>query len=166
MSLTQALISEIKHEAESTKKLLALVPAEKFNWRPHPKSTTLKGLASHVAGLAVWPALVCETPFLDLAGGALKKVEVNNAYDLVNELNEGVEKSIAALNSSTDEALKTNWALRKGDHVILDVPKAVAIRGMALNHLYHHRAQLSVYLRLLDIPIPGMYGPSADDIRK
>jgi len=142
MSLTHALIAEMKQEASSTKKMLAQIPTDKMNWTPHPKSMEMKKLATHIAGLASWPGIVAKTSELDLATMS-PAPEINTATDLFQYL---------------------NWVLKKGDHIILEMPRKVAIRSMSLNHLYHHRAQLGVYLRLLDVPIPGMYGPSADDL--
>lgn len=163
MSLTKALIGEIQHESESTKKMIERVPSEKFDWQPHPKSMKMKNLATHIVGLADWPELIVKSDELDLAGGNLKVPDVNSTEDLVKVLNEKIQKSIEALGETQDEELKKEWVLRAGDHVIAKLPKSVAIRSIALNHLYHHRAQLSVYLRLLDVSVPGMYGPSADD---
>ncbi|MCZ2223164.1 MAG: DinB family protein [Chitinophagales bacterium] len=167
MSLTKALITEIQHESVSTKKMLERVPAEKFDWRPHAKSMTLKQLATHIANLSGWVSLIIKTDYLDFLEGTLKRPEINTTEDLVKENQSGTEQTIEALQSAKDEdLLNQNWTLRKGEHVIMEMTKAAFIRSMALNHLYHHRAQLSVYLRLLDIPIPGMYGPSADEMPK
>lgn len=163
MSLTHALIAEMKQEASSTKKMLAQIPTDKMNWTPHPKSMEMKKLATHIAGLASWPGIVAKTSELDLATMS-PAPEINTATDLVQYLEQNVQSSIEALFQASDESLNENWVLKKGDHIILEMPRKVAIRSMSLNHLYHHRAQLGVYLRLLDVPIPGMYGPSADDL--
>lgn len=163
MSLTKSLIAEIKHESAGTKRMIQAVPAESFEWRPHAKSMKLKTLATHIVGLADWPELIAKMDELDLAGDTLKNIDVKTNDDLVAELEQRTQKSIEALQSFNDEDLNEIWTLKAGDRLILQLPKAVAIRSMALNHLYHHRAQLSVYLRLLDIPIAGLYGPSADE---
>ncbi|HMN16978.1 MAG: DUF1572 family protein [Ignavibacteriota bacterium] len=163
MLLTKLLIEEIEQEAINTKKMLERVPAEKFDWRPHQKSMTLKQLAVHIANLSKRPAQVITTQYLDLADSSIKKPEINNTTDLIKEFEEGTSQSIDALKSVSDDDLNVNWIMRRGEHIIINMPKAAAIRNMGLSHLYHHRAQLGVYLRLLDIPVPGMYGQSADD---
>ncbi len=166
MSLTQMLISEIEHESANTKKMLECVPADKFDWRPHEKSMTLKQLAAHVADLSGRISQIITTEYLDLADSSIKKPEINNTQDLVKELEDGTKQSLDALKSVSDDDLEVNWIMKRGEHIIINMPKAAAIRSMGLNHLYHHRAQLGMYLRLLDVPIPGMYGPSADDRAK
>lgn len=163
MLLTKLLIEEIEQEAINTKKMLERVPAEKFDWRPHQKSMTLKQLAVHIANLSKRPAQVITTQYLDLADSSIKKPEINNTTDLIKEFEEGTSQSIDALKSVSDDDLNVNWIMRRGEHIIINMPKAAVIRNMGLSHLYHHRAQLGVYLRLLDIPVPGMYGQSADD---
>ncbi|MDT3695660.1 MAG: DinB family protein [Ignavibacterium sp.] len=163
MFLTKILIEEIQQEAVNTKKMLGRVPAEKFEWRPHEKSMTLKQLAVHTANLSRRPAQIITTKYLDMADSSIKKPEVNSTQDLLKEFEEGTSQSIDALTSVSDDDLNVNWIMRRGEHIIIDTSKAAAIRNMGLSHLYHHRAQLSVYLRLLDVPVPGMYGQSADD---
>src|SRR5690606_29497952 len=101
---------------------------------------------------------------LDFGNNTLKRPEINNTEDLLNVHEQGIRDSVAALKAARDEDLNENWVLRNGEHIILDMPKSAVIRSMAMNHIYHHRAQLGVYLRLLDVPVPGMYGPSADDL--
>lgn len=161
MSLTQDLIREIEHEAQNTRKMLALVPKEKFDWKPHEKSMSLKSLSKHIADLAGMAGAAAGLDELDLASG--EKKEFNSTEDLVKHFESGTENTISTLKSIQDEDLKKDWTLRYGEHVIMTAPKAQAIRKMGLNHMYHHRAQLGVYLRMLNIPIPGMYGPSADE---
>lgn len=166
MSLIHSLIAEIELESSNTEKMLARVPAAQFDWRPHEKSMTLKQLATHVAHLAQWPGFILKTPFLDFANNNLERPVVNNTEDLLQLLQSGTTESIEALKSATTADFEQNWILRNGEHIILDMPRSAVIRRMALNHIYHHRAQLSVYLRLLNVPIPGMYGPSADDMAR
>lgn len=164
MALINNLITEIEHESSNTQKMLARVPADKFDWRPHEKSMTLKHLATHVARLAEWPGFIIKTQFLDFADNNLERPVVQSTEDLLSLLQNGTNESIEALKNATEEDLEDNWILRNGEHIIIDMPRAAVIRNMAMNHIYHHRAQLGVYLRLLDVPVPGMYGPSADDL--
>lgn len=163
MSLTQALIAEIVHESASTKKILERVPEDKFDWSPHEKSMSLKKLATHIASLAGMPGYIAGSDYLDFAEGKFRAPEIASTADLVKAVDDATAKTIHALKAIKDEDLNVKWTLRHGEHVIVEAPKGVAIRTMGLNHLYHHRGQLSVYLRLLNVPVPGMYGPSADD---
>lgn len=163
MSLTQALIAEIEHESASTKKILERVPDEKFDWTPHDKSMSLKKLATHIATLVAMPGFIAGAPYLDFAEGKFRVPEINSTADLVKAVDDATAQTINALKAINDEDLDAKWSMRRGEHVIVEAPKKVAIRTMGLNHLYHHRGQLSVYLRLLNVPVPGMYGPSADE---
>lgn len=164
MSLRDTLITEIKKEAANTEKMLERIPADQFAWRPHQKSNTLKGLSTHIASLAGMTGLIVNSEYLDFAEGTLKQPEINSTKDLLDVFKEGTQNSIQALEAADEDALKANWVMRSGDYLIMEGPKAEIIRTMGMNHVYHHRAQLGVYLRLLNIPIPGMYGPSADDM--
>lgn len=163
MSLTNAIISEIEQEAVSTQKMLERVPADKFDWRPSEKSMTLKQLASHIADLSGMTGTIASTKYLDFAERASQKQEINTTEDLLKAARAGTKKSVEALKAIRDEDLNQDWIMRRGEHIIAEMPKAAIIRRMGMNHLYHHRAQLGVYLRLLNVPVPGMYGPSADD---
>ena len=163
MTLIQDLVAEIEHEHAGTKKMLERIPADKFEWRPHEKSMTLKSLATHIANLSRMAGIIATTDSLDLADGTLKAPEIASAADLVALSDKGTAESVNALKGKKDEDLRGDWTMKFGDKVIMQLPKAQAIRSMGMNHLYHHRAQLGVYLRLLDVPIPGLYGPSADE---
>jgi|SRR5690625_3369140 len=163
MSLSELLITEIERELSSTRAIIERIPEDRFEWKPHEKSMTLKQLATHIAQLAGFPGLIMKTEYLDFAEGGSETPDIESTQDLVDLLDEGYEDSLTALRQSSEEDLNDNWIMRSGDYVILDNTKDFAIRHMGLNHLNHHRGQLSVYLRLLDIAIPGMYGPSADD---
>ncbi|MCC7400252.1 MAG: DUF1572 family protein [Chitinophagaceae bacterium] len=163
MKLTELFIKEIEREAPNTVKMLERVPESNFNWRPHDRSMSIKELASHIVGLASRPGLIVNTRYLDFAENKTKKPEIHTTKDLIREFEEGTKKSIEALRKAKDEDLKENWIMRNGHHIILDMPKEDAIRHNGMNHVYHHRAQLGVFFRLLNIPVPGMYGASADD---
>ncbi len=164
MKLSQALAAEIKQEAENTNRLFKCIPDDKFDWRPHKKSMTLKQLATHIAELASWPELILSSDELDFANNNLTKPEVNSTADLIALHNANTADTLTKLGQAQDADFTPTWTLRNGETVLLTLPKHAFIRSMSVNHLYHHRAQLGVYLRLLDIPIPGMYGPSADDL--
>ncbi len=162
MSINQALIAELQQETINTKKILSIVPSDKFSWKPHEKSMSLISLAHHIAGLTGWASMVVNSDELDLA--TLKSPKTpDNVQELLDFLDLNLNESVSALEKTTDENLHQMWKLRMGDQVFFELPKIVVIRTMCFNHIYHHRGQLSVYLRLLDVKIPGMYGPSADE---
>lgn len=164
MAQNRAFIAELQMEAASTRKMLERVPVEKNDWKPHDKSMKLGNLANHVAELPGWIALTMATDHLDLATMDYKPKISTSTEELTAKLDENVGKATAALENATDEDFDQMWTLRNGDHVIFSMPKKVVLRASALSHMYHHRGQLSVYLRLLDVPVPGMYGPSYDEM--
>jgi len=165
MTINEGLIAELKHEAASTKKMLERVPTDKNDWKPHEKSMKLGRLASHVAELPGWIAMTMTTDELDLSKMDYKPAIAATTEELTGILDTNVNKAVAALENATMEDFHKMWTLRNGDNVFFTMPKIGVIRSMAYSHHYHHRGQLSVYLRLLDIPVPGMYGPSADEMR-
>jgi len=160
MSQKDALIAELKNEAGNTRKILVKIPQEKFAWKPHEKSMTIGRLAAHIAEIPVWVNRTLEAEEFDFASIPL----VRNTYeDSVTLLQVFEEKQAAALQIASDEILGQQFVVRRGEQIAFQMPRKVMIRNFAFNHLVHHRGQLSVYLRLLDIPVPGMYGPSADE---
>lgn len=166
MTKKEAFIAEIEREAKSTQKIFENIPEEKFGWKPHEKSMTLKSLCVHIANLSGMPGKVIQTAYLDFAEGGNKAPEINNKQDLIAFLNKGVQGALDALKQANESVLDDQWIMRHGDHIIIEAPKETVIQIMAMDHMIHHRGQLSVYLRLLDAPVPGMYGPSADDRNK
>ena len=161
--LNQALIPELKHEASSTKRLLERVPIEKFDWKPHEKSMTLGRLASHVAEIPDWMTATLTTDELNFAISGYKPSIPISKEELMEKFEKSYTKALETLQLASDETLKGNWTLRNGDHIIFTMPRIATLRSFVMNHFIHHRGQLTVYLRLLDIPVPGMYGPSADE---
>lgn len=163
MSIAQTLLAELKQEAASTRKLLVLVPFDKADFKPHEKSMTLKSLASHVAEITGWWKECLVLDELDFAKSMGPAKEYHSTEDIVAWHDELVVNAEKILNNTNDEAFAKPWTMRNGDHIYFTMPKAVVVRYWCLNHLYHHRGQLTVYLRLLDIPLPGIYGPTADN---
>jgi len=163
MTLNQALINELQLEAASTRKMLEAVPDDKFDWKPHEKSMTLRRLATHVAELANWPEMIVNKEELNLAEMNYNPTPVATTQDLLDMHERNVSRSVAVLQEAPEDRLMEMWTLRKGEHIIFQMPKAAVLRGMCYNHTYHHRGQLSVFLRLLDVKVPGIYGPSYDD---
>ncbi len=164
MTITELIIGEIKQEAATTKKILQLVPMEKADWKPHDKSMPLGKLARHVAQLPDWiPIIILQNEF-DFTNQPFPASTATTTDEILMVFNETIVSGLDVLANTTDDALSQPWTFRKGDHIFFAMPKAVALRSFVLNHTVHHRAQLGVYLRLLNIPIPGSYGPSADEV--
>ena len=162
MEIMPLLLSELEQEAVTTRKMLKLVPDDKFDWKPHEKSMPMKQLAVHVAELPGWVHMALTTDELDFATFDYKPAPVNTTDDLLKVFDESLEKSKTALQKAKDDELLPKWTLRSGDKIHQVFTKYTMIRH-ALAQQIHHRAQLGVYLRLLNIPIPGSYGPSADE---
>ena len=163
MSQKDALVAELKNEARNTRKILEKLPAEKFAWRPHDKSMTLGRLAAHIAEIPVWINRTLEAPVFDFGTAVLSRETYPDQQTLLQVFEEKQAAAIRALENAGDEMLSEQFTVRRGEQIVFQLPKKVMIRNFAFNHLVHHRGQLSVYLRLLDIPVPGMYGPSADE---
>lgn len=161
MELTALLQKEMENEAATTRKMLSRVPPEKFNWQPHPKSMTLKRLATHIAELPGWIAITLTTNELDLDATPHTPKEITNTGELLDFFEESLKGGREALARATAADFDKHWVMRRRDTVNKRT-KYEVIR-MAYSQIVHHRAQLGVYLRLLDIAIPGSYGPSADE---
>ncbi len=162
MPINTSLLGELKHESINTRKMIEKVPTEKLDWRPHEKSMTIGKLATHIADLPVWFERIINSDGFDFSNSSLtEKKESTEAIleDFQKRLNEAEQVLINA----SDEMLTGSWSLSRNGQTLFKLPKMVAIRSLTYNHIYHHRGQLSVFLRLLDIPVPGMYGPSADE---
>lgn len=163
MMINELLLSEFDDETAKTRVMLARVPAGKGDYVPHPKSMAMGTLAAHVAQLPGFGLTVLTTPELDFSTGSFKPLQFESAAQLVRVLDEESAKVRAALAGLKDEAWRQNWKLSFGGKMIFEGTRFLAYRGMFLNHVVHHRAQLGVYLRLNDVPVPGTYGPSADE---
>ncbi len=162
MTTTQKIINRMQAEANATRKMLAIVPNDKMDWRPHPKSMTIRQLATHVAELPGWVTIAMNTDELDFSKDANDAPEINSREELLDYYEKQLALGTAALQNAKDEDLQPNWTLRNGAQIFSVQPKEEVI-NMSINQTIHHRAQLGVFLRLLDIPIPGAYGPSADE---
>ncbi len=161
MTFITSLLAEFDHEMKTTRSLLERVPFENPAWKPHTKSMSLCDLASHIAHLAGYGVMIAEVDGVDMATRG-RSENFKSRDEMLQAFDANVAKSRTALGALQDEKLKTNWALRMGDHVIFDLPRAAVIRSMLMNHMIHHRGQLSVYLRENDVPLPSIYGPTAD----
>jgi uncharacterized damage-inducible protein DinB len=161
MPLVDALLPEFDHEMTVTRKLLERVPDDKLAWKPHQKSYSLGQLAQHVATIPMWGSMTLNEPEIDVAGSPPESP--GSRAQILDTFDSHVAKTRAALTGKSDAELMAPWALKRDGHVIFSMPKASVWRSFVMSHLIHHRAQLSVYLRMLDVPLPSMYGPSADE---
>ena len=159
------LLSEFDREMGATGRLLARVPQSHLGWRPHERSMTLGQLATHIASLPSWVAAMVREAAFDLADVPSSVVEDATVAAIVSRFDSAVADARRALAESTDARLLDLWTLRKDGHDVLVAPRVVALRTEGLYHLSHHRGQLSVYLRLLNVPLPPIYGPTADEGR-
>jgi len=162
MSIIQWFIKELNQEAVTTRKMLERVPNDKFDWKPHEKSMTMRQLTTHIAELPSWISMVLTTTELDFAANPYDPPKIDNNKSLLEIFEKSLADGKAHLEKATEQDMKELWTLRNGEQVYDTSPKADVIR-MSLSQIIHHRAQLGVYLRLLNVPIPGSYGPSADE---
>jgi uncharacterized damage-inducible protein DinB len=147
----------------NTRRVLERVPDDKLGWKPHPKSGTVAWLAGHLANLPTWATMTMNADFFDLAAPVDRAAEPTSARQLLETFDKNVAAAREALAGATDEQLSAPWSLRHGEHVIFTMPRVAVLRSMVMNHMIHHRGQFTVYLRLNDVPVPGLYGPSADE---
>lgn len=160
------LIGDVIQEWTGTRRLLASLPDEQLGWRPHTKSYTLGELATHVVNLINWQLVILRDPGLDLATVPHHRVALASRQALLDEFDVNIQELERTLDAIDEAALASNWTLRRGDAVMAVQPKAFAFRTIGMSHMIHHRAQLGMYLRLLDQPVPGVYGPTADELGK
>ena len=161
MKLSERLLAEFTQEVESTRRVLDRVPEDRLSWKPHPKSMSLGQLAMHVAGVpggvtSLLRELVAEVPIVPLT-------EATSRAEILNTLEWSVVTVTNALTAWGDEGLHAEWRMTLNGETLLAMPRIDMVRSTVLNHWYHHRGELIVYLRLLDVPIPAIYGPSADE---
>jgi uncharacterized damage-inducible protein DinB len=161
--MIQMLLKEMDNEAKTTRKMLERIPADKFSWKPHEKSMTVQQLATHIAELPAWVSMVLTTSELDFADNPYEQKNITTTADLLKLSEESLTDGRAHLSTATEKDLEPNWTLRNGEQIYNVSSKAEMVR-ITYCQIVHHRAQLGVYLRLLNIPIPGSYGPSADEM--
>jgi uncharacterized damage-inducible protein DinB len=163
MALIDGMLQELERETLTTRRVLERVPSERLSWRPHPKARTLGELAMHIATVpaAVAELVALESPVQipDFADPPTPK----SASELVPALDRSIAKAKTVLGGMDDATLMTTWRLMRGERELISLPRVAFLRSVMLNHWYHHRGQLTVYLRELDVPIPSIYGPSADE---
>ena len=162
MPLVDALLPEFDHEMTVTRKLLERVPDDRLDWKPHQKSYSLGQLAQHVATIPMWGSMTLTESEIDL-GGTPQLEPLKTRADIVSLFDRHVAQTRAALVGKSDSELMAPWSLKREGHLIFSMPKASVWRSFVMSHLIHHRAQLGVYLRMQDVPLPSSYGPSADE---
>lgn len=163
MSVITSLLKEMEQEAQTTRKMLERVPADKYSWKPHEKSMTMQRLATHIAELPGWVSMVLATTELDFANNPYEPETIQDNKELLAYFEKNLSEAKTKLAAATEDDLVPDWTLRNGEDIYSTNTKAEVIR-MSYCQTVHHRAQLGVYLRLLNIPIPGSYGPSADEM--
>lgn len=165
MAIRDGLLAEFDHEMASTRRVLACVPADKLGWLPHPRSRTFGALAAHISAITFWSAHILEREAFDLDDAApVAEAPAASMPAVLQQFTDGVALGRRLLDRSEAE-LQAMWALRQAGQPLFAMPRAAAFRTFVLGHVVHHRGQLSVYLRLNDIPVPPIYGPSADSWR-
>ena len=161
--ITSYFENQVKEEAEVTRKMLKIVPDDQYDWKPHPKSMTIRQLATHIAELPGWIPMGINTEVLDFAKSDYKPTPIDNNGELMKAFEDNQKLALESLSKTDDDYLQNSWTMRNGDQVYMTTTKENVIK-MAISQTIHHRAQLGVFLRLLNIPIPGSYGPSADEM--
>lgn len=166
MGIREGILPEFDHEMANTRRTLERVPEDKLGWKPHEKSWAMGGLATHLANLPSWGALTLKEDSLDLAPGG-KPVAPMEPAKSRKEILEIFDKNVAAtrvaIAATSDEQFMKPWTLLKSGKALMTLPKIAVLRSFVMNHNVHHRAQLGVYLRLNNVPVPAIYGPSADE---
>jgi uncharacterized damage-inducible protein DinB len=166
MTFAQMTLPEFDQEMGSTRKVLERVPEDKLDWRPHPKSNTIGWNANHLVEMPTWINATMAASSLDIAppgGPQYVSPKLSTQKDLLETFDKNVAAARQALAAATDEQVSQNWSLLKAGQTMFTMPRRAVIRTFVINHMIHHRAVLCVYLRLNDVPVPGMYGPSGDD---
>jgi uncharacterized damage-inducible protein DinB len=163
MTLASALVADLESEAKNTRKMLEIVPEGRFGWKPHEKSMTLGQLAAHLAENPSWIGAMLEDEMDFAAMGDYKPFAPKTRKELLEGFEKNLRAGLDAIRGRDDAFLERTWTMRNGDKVLMVAPKHEAVRSTAIHHWIHHRGQLSVYLRLAGVPLPQIYGPTADN---
>lgn len=163
MTQIDAIAQEFVHEAKTTRRHLERLPGHNLDWRPHEKSFTARALASHIVECVGWASAIFGSDEFDVNPATHESYRAESVTDLIKTFDEKVADGTRVLAGVTDSDLAQPWRLKIGGRVRFEKPRAAVFRDFTLSHLIHHRGQMSVYLRLLDIPVPGSYGPTADE---
>lgn len=164
MPVRDSLLPEFDQEMAATRQVLERLPEAAFTWRPHPKSYDLGGLATHLAQIPHWGSSILKRDTHDLAETGTRATALTTVAAVLERFDSHVKEVRAALVEMADGQLLATWSLRRGSHLVLSMPRIAALRAFVVHHSIHHRGQLTVYLRLQDVPIPPLYGPTADEL--
>jgi uncharacterized damage-inducible protein DinB len=161
MKLADSIVAELDNEAQTTKRLLERLPDEKLSWKPHAKSFSLGQLALHIAAVpgSIAAAVTKDT----MEAPDFAQAEAKSRNEVIETFTKSMSAAMATVKSMDDARLNSTWSLTKNGKTILSMPRVAVVRNIMMNHIYHHRGQLSVYLRMLEVPLPSIYGPSADE---
>ena len=162
MSIKDGLLADFDHEMGTTRKLLERLPEDKLAWKPHAKSMTLGGLATHLGNIPHWAATILNEASFDLEAAQPNVPEKTSRAEILAAFDQARAPTRGWMDK-TDAEYASPWTLKRGGHEVFTVPRVAAFRNFVLHHIIHHRGQLSVYLRLNDVPVPAIYGPSADE---
>lgn len=166
MPIAQSMLPEFDHEMVNTRECLSRIPADQLDWKAHEKSYDLRGLATHLANLPKWTVMTLNEPSFDMepvGEEPITEEPVESVEDALEMFDASVAAAREAIANASDETMMASWSLLKGGEEVLTMPRVAVLRSFIMNHMIHHRAQLTVYLRLNDIPVPALYGPSADE---
>ena len=163
MSMAQALIAELRHELAGTRKLVERIPEEHLSFKPHEKSFSLLELAAHTVDLLTWAEVTTDMDVFDLDPETYERWSPSSLQEILDGLDARGEKAVAALERTSDERMLAPWTMKVAGHEVMTLPRIAVFRSFVFNHHYHHRGQLEVYLRLKDVPLPQIYGPTADE---
>jgi uncharacterized damage-inducible protein DinB len=163
MAIKDALLPEFDHEMKVTRRVLERMPMADGDWKPHAKSMSLGRLASHVGDIPGWAGVIVQKPYFEMSESGYKPVTHTSTEALLADFDQKAALARIAIESMSDEDMLSSWEFRVKGQVMLKMPKAGVIRSLLMNHLIHHRGQCSVYLRLKNVPVPSIYGPSADE---
>ena len=163
MTLGESLLPEFDQEITKTRKTIERAPEDKWNWRPHDKSMTLGELTSHLATLLTWTVITIDHDSFDLGPNPPKGQPLAGPGEALAAFDANTQAARAAIAGASDETFMATWSLHAGGKTFFSIPKVAVLRSLVMNHMIHHRAQLGVYLRLNDVPVPALYGPSADE---
>jgi len=163
MNMIDPVLAELAHEAATTRRLLERLPQAHLTWKPHEKSMTLGRLAGHIAEIPVRISSILELDEYDFAAGGGDPHTASSVADLLAFFDQSVSQATERLKAQTNDRLLATWRLKKMGKLLVEMPRMGAIRAILMNHLIHHRGQLSVYLRLQNVPLPSIYGPTADE---
>lgn len=163
MTGRDSLLPEFDQEMAVTRRVLERLPEAAFGWKPHPRSFDLGGLATHLAQIPHWGMQILTRESYDLAGSGRRATALTSVAAVLDTLDRHVGDVRKTLVEMTDGQLLAPWALRRGDHLVLSLPRIAALRSFVIHHAIHHRGQMTVYLRMNDVPLPPIYGPTADE---